>query len=520
MDTIFICSTYIKEHPMLLESANIKIKYLGVFSYYIRSYISNNSAKEIINLYQDYFNVEDIYIEDKNLLKQIIIELFTWKYQKKDSTYFRIIFIQDVINYLIYFDNDVDLFLQDLKPFFDDIIWNDMNAFSSVTLKINDLNTSNECKQYWLDIIENLSKNHLKQTVIQIIKLVILTILIWWPFIGLIVVLIYSFMKHERFLHSCKKVIVNIFITIRSFFYEISEYFCLKTIKNKNIYIIPYYTQINRMFIKNKSVKVLVTANISSGKSTLINALVGKSLVRTSQESCTGNLCYVYNKPKEDNQIFLMTDSMFLNAREEKLNNLDRNVPIKISSYFHLLNKVDKRICIIDTPGVNSAINKNHGIITKQVIKENDYDKLIYVLNGNKLGTEEELNYLKWIIDNVDNNKIIFVLNKLDDFRKKEDDISQSIKKVNDDLKSLGFEKPKVFPLSAYFGLLVKKKKYQDDLTEDELDEYDYYKKKFRKKDFDISIIQQENTFEDEDEMMELCKRCGLSKLEEELFGG
>ena len=60
-----------------------------------------------------------------------------------------------------------------------------------------------------------------------------------------------------------------------------------------------------------------------------------------------------------------------------------------------------KRVCLIDTPGVNSAINRNHGRITKKALTNEKFDKVIYVLNANKLGTEEEMAYLKWFVNNV-----------------------------------------------------------------------------------------------------------------------
>ena len=52
--------------------------------------------------------------------------------------------------------------------------------------------------------------------------------------------------------------------------------------------------------IHNSEFPINVIATMSSGKSTLINALIGKPLARTSQEVCTGNLNYLYNKPFED----------------------------------------------------------------------------------------------------------------------------------------------------------------------------------------------------------------------------
>ena len=148
-----------------------------------------------------------------------------------------------------------------------------------------------------------------------------------------------------------------------------------------------------------------------------------------------------------------------------------------------------KRICLVDTPGVNSAIRREHGKIAKKCILETHCDQLIYVLNANKLGTDEEIAYLKWIYKNVPSEKIIFVLNKLDDFRKAEDNIEMSIKGVKIDLQKLGFVEPNIYPISAYFAYLLRKEESQESLSEDELDEILLYKKKFMKPEYNLSIF-------------------------------
>lgn len=54
--------------------------------------------------------------------------------------------------------------------------------------------------------------------------------------------------------------------------------------------------------------------------------------------------------------------------------------------------------------------------------------------------------------------KVIFVLNKLDEFRIAYDDIFMSINNVKKDLIIMGFENPVICPISAYFALLIKMK--------------------------------------------------------------
>ena len=50
------------------------------------------------------------------------------------------------------------------------------------------------------------------------------------------------------------------------------------------------------------------------------------------------------------------------------------------------------------------------------------------------------------------------------------------------DLIIMGFENPVICPISAYFALLIKMKANGYELTDDEIDEYLFYIKKFRKK--------------------------------------
>jgi len=145
------------------------------------------------------------------------------------------------------------------------------------------------------------------------------------------------------------------------------------------------------------------------------------------------------------------------------------------------------RICLIDTPGVNSAINRSHGKLTNKAIVKEHYDKLIYVLNACQLGTDDEIKHLKYVCENVPSEKIIFVLNKLDCFKISEDSISASIDGVKSDLQNIGFENPIICPLSAYFSYLLKMKQNNEVLSEDEQDVFDLYAKKFSKPEYNLS---------------------------------
>lgn len=276
----------------------------------------------------------------------------------------------------------------------------------------------------------------------------------------------------------------------------------------------------NRVFASRQIRKFIVTANMSAGKSTLINALMGKPLARTSQEVCTSNTCYLYNKPYEDDRIHLENGMFTNNASQDELRNISWDVQTSIASYFRGIDNIQSRLCIIDTPGVNSAINRKHRRISREALKSEQYEKAIYIINANKLGTDEEITHIKWFSDNVPKDKVVFVLNKLDDFNIIDDDILASIEGVKKDLISLGFEKPVICPMSAYFALLIKMKENGDKMTDDEMDEYSLYVKKFKKPSYDLSKYYGgvcEET--DDSETVAMSKKCGLYGLEKILFG-
>lgn len=112
---------------------------------------------------------------------------------------------------------------------------------------------------------------------------------------------------------------------------------------------------------------------------------------------------------------------------------------------------------------------------------------VLYVVCPTNLGTDGELKHLKWVKQHVPEEKVVFVLNKLDNFKDNADSIEESIGGFKDDLNKLGFKDPIICPISAYFSYLLKLKMSGQLLTEDEADEYAYLSKKFMRAAYDLS---------------------------------
>lgn len=246
----------------------------------------------------------------------------------------------------------------------------------------------------------------------------------------------------------------------------------------------------NRSFLRRNPKTLLVTATMSAGKSTLINALVGKCVNRTMNDACTAKLHIIYDKAYEDGFSYEWDHDLDLNAdRTTLLIDNDENPDGKIyaATYFNMFIKGLNRLKIIDTPGVNSSTNIDHFETTKSGIKNISYNKMIYVINAEQIGTNDDHKYLSYIAENIEHKKIIFVLNKLDKFRSNEDSIILSLENLKKYLNEIGFNNPVICPVSSYAGLLSKRKIWNDNISEDEEDEYELLKRRLKKEEYNLS---------------------------------
>jgi GTP-binding protein EngB required for normal cell division len=245
----------------------------------------------------------------------------------------------------------------------------------------------------------------------------------------------------------------------------------------------------NQCFRQLPEKKIMISSNISSGKSTLINAVVGKRINRSMNEACTAKLHFINDKAFDDNYIYEYDYTLDMNADIATLmenNPKNKSNFVYVASYFHFSGEKKSRLCLIDSPGVNNSLDKTQEKI-KRLIVSQDFDMLVYVINGEYIGITDDLTYLQYIQPNLTGRKIVFVINKLDSFRLPEDNIEESVVRIREYLASLGFINPVVCPLSTYAGFLAKRKMYDNDLDEIASDEYALLTKKFNRPEYDLS---------------------------------
>lgn len=228
---------------------------------------------------------------------------------------------------------------------------------------------------------------------------------------------------------------------------------------------------------KKNIFEVIVVAPMSAGKSTVINALIGKELLHSANEATTATITRIHDK---DNLPFFsgnaygyksehLKESYQIDAQTLKEWNADPSIKtIDLIGDIAAIRNDNAELVIYDTPGPNNSQDDSHKALTMEIIEDGNYGLVLFVLNSTNLGTNDEYDLLQLVqnsLKNSPNKKVIFLLNKKEKLENPEDTIIQ----VKEKLINIGFEEPLIFPISAYSALLLHKKINQQELDEDEM---------------------------------------------------
>lgn len=274
----------------------------------------------------------------------------------------------------------------------------------------------------------------------------------------------------------------------------------------------------NIKFKKSEPAGVMVTATMSAGKSTFINALVGKYICLSQNMACTSKIHCIVNKAFEDGLSAEYDHDLVLTAGKEELlndNELNSSDKIVVSTNF-VGGLSDQRLIVNDSPGVNYSGDAEHKQITDRLIKAKNYNLLIYIMNATQLSTNDESEHLDYVKKTIGRTPILFVINKIDNLNEDEEDVISIIARQAEVLKKKGFKNPVICPVSARAGYLAKRFQVEKLSKSDERELYnfvdkfdamgliDYYKKAFKNIHIDDSDAEEE----------QLLKTCGLAYIE------
>ncbi len=224
---------------------------------------------------------------------------------------------------------------------------------------------------------------------------------------------------------------------------------------------------------------VVVMATMSSGKSTLINALLGEDILPNQNEACTAKMFSILDDDsakkttlyvtKKDGKLSKSTTKMA--ERLKEANESDDVASVLITGDIKGVVNTDKSLLIIDTPGPNNARDLSHVSVMKEILGRVSGGLILYVINATQMGIVDDAKLLKELSEQVkakENLNVLFVINKMDAIDYDKESAYQFMQETIDYLSDNQFSESDIIPVSARAANLFKKAMLNTELTRKE----------------------------------------------------
>lgn len=221
---------------------------------------------------------------------------------------------------------------------------------------------------------------------------------------------------------------------------------------------------------KSKEFEVNVVATMSAGKSTLINSLLRQKLMPAKQEACTATITKIKDndadhfmaKVYDKDERLIQTHPELTYKIMEQLNSNPNVSKIHVEGNIPFVTADETSLVLVDTPGPNNSRDPEHKAATYRMLSESSKTLVLYIMNATQLAVNDDCDLLSYVADSMKSgekttrDRFIFVVNKLDEFKKGEDNVEATINKVRDYLQDRGIENPNIYPASALTALSIR----------------------------------------------------------------
>ena len=259
----------------------------------------------------------------------------------------------------------------------------------------------------------------------------------------------------------------------------------------------------------NSDFRIVVIAPMSSGKSTLINSMLGRDLLPAINQATTAVITEIKDNDDLDHFIVNADDRYGNNVanneiasrkRISELNNKkDPNDPekkealirtIKLEGPIPNLPSDGLSTVFVDTPGGNNSQNDEHEEMMDEAIRDENKSLILYVFNGAQLGTNDSNIILKKIAGSMKNSnngkqsrdRFLFVANRMDEYDVSKEPYEETIENVIlPQLASNGITEPNLFLVSAQAAKLIRMYQKGEILSEAEDESLDTFVKRFNR---------------------------------------
>ena len=213
-----------------------------------------------------------------------------------------------------------------------------------------------------------------------------------------------------------------------------------------------------REMMENPSFDVVVCGEVKKGKSSLLNAIVGESILPVNVEIATSQVFRIMNSSTE-NYYLVFTDGTKKSITREELSKYGSQVDAESHGepFFqnHTLAYIEvnmpiqflpQGVNLVDTPGLG-AMYKSHEWITQNYVQK--ASAVIFVMDPERPLLEKEKDFILKVLDITPH--ILFVMTKIDMYSK---EVVENIIARDEELLALVYaeknlEAPKIYPISS-----------------------------------------------------------------------
>lgn len=233
--------------------------------------------------------------------------------------------------------------------------------------------------------------------------------------------------------------------------------------------------------------EIAVVATMSSGKSTLINAMLGQEILPARNEATTATIARIHDDDNaktfsaisydEKGNILSECNPLLLESMDKLNNNLATD-SVEIYGNIEGISSKNLKLVLTDTPGPNNSRTETHKNHLYKLLADDYKPMILYILNGTQLETNDDNSLLKDVAEAMNSggrqakDRFIFVLNKADEFDPgKGESVSKKIQDVKNYLEKHGVKDAKIFPCASRMAKLIRQHLGNYKMTEMEEDE-------------------------------------------------
>lgn len=222
---------------------------------------------------------------------------------------------------------------------------------------------------------------------------------------------------------------------------------------------------------------------MSSGKSTVINALLDEDILPSLNKACTAKVYSILSDNSiNSSKLYVTMNDGDVKVIEEnlsdelnKINNDNGVRDILILSKMKGIININKSLLVIDTPGPNNSCDIMHNKITVDTLNKIKKGLILYVINITQMGIKDDLELLNKVKDYLITHKdinILFVINKMDQVDFEKESVIELIQDTKKYIEQSGIKNPYIIPVSALAASLFRKVLKNEKLTRNQYNNF------------------------------------------------